>query len=163
MSGKNKLQGGVLGTLMLVQLVGGLWFTAVTGVRDSKFFDRSFIPAWQVSRQPPVQSLPQINLDPYKVCFFQQWRPGEFSFIATALSFGASPTSCMVSTSDFLSCLTLLSTSPCHGINLQIFLHSSPFSSRQEDLGKDIRVFRPSCEGFCETRRYTSCSCSPVN
>lgn len=36
-----------------------------------------------------MQSLPQINLDAFKVCFFQQWKPAEFSFITIATSFGA--------------------------------------------------------------------------
>ena len=37
-----------------------------------------------------MAQLPQINIDPFRVCFFQQWRPGEFSFIILAISFGMS-------------------------------------------------------------------------
>jgi hypothetical protein len=61
-----------------------------------------------VSIRLPVQALPQINLDAFKVCLFQQWRPGEISFVTIAVAFGTSryhTTLRMVSTSisDILS------------------------------------------------------------
>lgn len=67
-TGRNKILGGIACVLVIVQLVSGLWFTAVTGVR-------------------PMQQLPQINIDPFRICFFRQWRPGEFSFIILAITF----------------------------------------------------------------------------
>lgn len=49
------------------------------------FTTRSFT---RDSLELPVLSLPQVNLDAYRVCFFQQWRPGELIFITVAVSFG---------------------------------------------------------------------------
>jgi hypothetical protein len=41
-----------------------------------------------VSRRLPVNPLPPINLDAFKICSFNQWRPGEFGFVIIAVSFG---------------------------------------------------------------------------
>ena len=43
-TGKGKLQCGMLCVLILAQLVGGVWFTIVTGIRPSEFYD-SFVHA----------------------------------------------------------------------------------------------------------------------
>ena len=68
-TGKGKLQGGLLGLLILAQFVGGIWFTVVTGTGPSKFSNpvRSFTRVRVLTcaasstittdRSGPVQSL----------------------------------------------------------------------------------------------------------
>jgi len=42
-----------------------------------------------VSSATIVASLPDINLDAYKICFPPRWRPGELTFTSISVTFGA--------------------------------------------------------------------------
>ncbi|KAF9783339.1 hypothetical protein BJ322DRAFT_1022033 [Thelephora terrestris] len=69
-SGRNKLHASVLFVLLAAQSCAGIWLTVVAGTH-------------------PIQSLPQINLDAFKVCLVQQWRPGVISFVTIGVAFVA--------------------------------------------------------------------------
>jgi len=40
--------------------------------------------------RPPAQPLPEIDLDAFKVCFYQRWRVGELLFTNLVIAFGMS-------------------------------------------------------------------------
>ncbi|KAF9643583.1 hypothetical protein BDM02DRAFT_3123236 [Thelephora ganbajun] len=68
---RNKLVGGAFSVLIFAEFCFGTGFIVRTTIR-------------------PLQSLPEINLDAYKACFFERWRVGELSFTAIAAVFDIS-------------------------------------------------------------------------
>ncbi|KAF9783340.1 hypothetical protein BJ322DRAFT_147481 [Thelephora terrestris] len=93
-TGRSKVHACVLCALILGQLAIGLALAIVSGIR-------------------PLNPLPPINLDAFKICSFNQWRPGEFGFVIVAVSFGTP--SYPPPTSDTMS------TAPYHLVDLFAF------------------------------------------
>ena len=47
-----------------------------------------FVCSRAISYRLPVQPLPEINLDAYKVCLPPRWRPGVLTFAGISVTFG---------------------------------------------------------------------------
>ncbi|KAF9648019.1 hypothetical protein BDM02DRAFT_3187465 [Thelephora ganbajun] len=60
-TGKNRLLGGALFVIISAQLCLGIYLVVRAAVN-------------------PIQSVPEIDLDPFKVCFCKRWRLGEILF-----------------------------------------------------------------------------------
>ncbi|KAF9643257.1 hypothetical protein BDM02DRAFT_1545403 [Thelephora ganbajun] len=65
---RNRLVGGALSVLIIAQLCFGIWAIVMAAIF-------------------PIQSVPEINLDAYRICFFKRWRFGELSFTITTVAF----------------------------------------------------------------------------
>lgn len=51
---------------------------------------RSSAPPHVNLHQPLVQPLPDIDLDPFKICIYRRWKVGELIYYALAMLFGTS-------------------------------------------------------------------------
>ncbi|KAF9648022.1 hypothetical protein BDM02DRAFT_2449903 [Thelephora ganbajun] len=60
-TGRNRLLGGALFVVISAQLCLGIYFVTRAAIN-------------------PIQSVPEIDLDPFKVCFYKRWRLGEILF-----------------------------------------------------------------------------------
>ncbi|KAF9646677.1 hypothetical protein BDM02DRAFT_3188645 [Thelephora ganbajun] len=97
MTRKNKFLGCVLGLLIAAQFWFGIFSTVWIALR-------------------PLQPIPEIYLDVFKVCAYKRWRLGELIFVNMAISFGVSLSSNLQLnfSSGTLMCLTPQSS--YHGI-----------------------------------------------
>ena len=64
----------------------GIYAVAKITMGPCGFLNSSFICVW--THQPPVEPLPEINLDPFRVCFHRRWRFGELFYISLVIAFG---------------------------------------------------------------------------
>ena len=87
-TGRRKLLGILFCALIAAQFGFGLYFTVRDGKHSGGSLDsiRSFV----TSCLSLAQKLPDINLDAYKICLAQRWRPGEVIFTSITMAFGMS-------------------------------------------------------------------------
>jgi len=85
-TGRNRFLCGALCVLASAQLGFGVYHTVMYSVLPCGFLNRFFVRA--VSSRSLVQSLPEIDLDAYRVCIPPKFRPGEVTFTSISLVFG---------------------------------------------------------------------------
>lgn len=83
---KNKLLSGALCVLIAAQLSAGAYSTIRFALAQRKFPTCSFVRV-RTHGFPALQTL-DINLDVFKVCSYNRWRPAEFIYSNIAISFG---------------------------------------------------------------------------
>ena len=83
---RNKFLGGGLLVLTVVQFCFGIYSTAVDAKSPREFINRLFVRI--LSHRWPVQPLPKINLDAYRICLPQRSRSGELVFTSFSITFG---------------------------------------------------------------------------
>ena len=86
MTKRNKLLCGALSVLAAARLGSGICYAAVDGIGPCESLSRLVIRI--SSHQLLVQSLPEMNLDAYRVRLPHRWRPGELAFTSTSVIFG---------------------------------------------------------------------------
>ena len=90
---KNRLVGGALSVLIVAQISFGIYSVIRTGMGPREFLSRLFVRArahWSLA----VLTLPEIDLDPFKVCTYKRWRLGELIYVNLLIAFGTpSPSS----------------------------------------------------------------------
>ena len=86
-TGRNRFLCGALCVLTAAQLCFGIYYTVMYSVLPCETLDSFFAHAWFNSRSL-VQSLPEIDLDAYRVCVPPKFRPGEVTFTSISFVFG---------------------------------------------------------------------------
>ena len=89
MTGRNKFIAGLLCFLIALQLPIGLLALIRAVLEPSNSLNYSSIRAW--THRPLGLLSPEIDLDPFKICIYGRWRPGELLFTNTTLAFGTPP------------------------------------------------------------------------
>ena len=51
-------------------------------------FYRSLSELSEITFDPKAAQLPDVPLEEYRICMFQQWRPGEIAFTVLSLLYG---------------------------------------------------------------------------
>ena len=87
-AGRGKLLGVVFCVLIAAQFGSGLCNTVWYGEHQSESLGS--ICSFMVSRLSLAIKLPELDLDAYKLCLAQRWRPGEVTFSSITVVFGTS-------------------------------------------------------------------------
>ena len=86
-TGRNRFLCGALCILAAAQLGFGLYHTVMYSVLPCES-PQQFFRSRVVSSRSLVQSLPEIDLDVYRVCIPPKFRPGEVTFTSISFVFG---------------------------------------------------------------------------
>ena len=84
---KNKLVGSALSALIVTQVFLGIYSVIRIGMDPCEFLNHPFVRARRAHRFP-VPPLPDIDLDPFKVCIYKRWRFGELFYVNLLIAFG---------------------------------------------------------------------------
>ena len=86
MTKRNKFFCGVLSALVATQFGFGMRYAVMDGTSPCEFLNHLVVR--MLFHRSLVQSLPDINLDVYKMCLPHRWRAGELTFISISVVFG---------------------------------------------------------------------------
>ena len=87
-TGRNKLIGGAFALAIAAQFCHGTFSIIWFAFGPRKSLNHLTVRVW--TNQFLVASLPEINLDPFKVCLYKRWRPGELVYYNQTIFFGKS-------------------------------------------------------------------------
>ena len=88
MTGRNKFIGVILALAVTVQLCQGVFSIVWIALRPRKSLNHLTVRVW--TYQLLVESLPEINLDPFELCLYERWRLGELMYYNLSTFFGKS-------------------------------------------------------------------------
>ena len=87
-TGKNKLLGGALALVIVAELCSAMFSVVWFALGPCEFPTRLSFDV--CLRRPLVQPLPEVNLDPFKICIYKRWETGELMYYGLAMLFGTS-------------------------------------------------------------------------
>ena len=88
MTGQNKLVGGALALTIAAQFCHGIFSVFWFAFGPRKYLNHLTVRVR--THRLPVAPFPEINLDPFKLCGFGQWKLGELMYYNLAIFFGKS-------------------------------------------------------------------------
>ena len=92
-TGRNKLIGIVLALTIAAQFCQGTFAIIWIALHSRKAYNHLIVRVrthWFL-----VEPLPEINLDPFKICLYERWRLGELMYYNLSTFFGTpSPSTC---------------------------------------------------------------------
>jgi hypothetical protein len=87
-TGQNKLIGIILALAVVAQFCQGVFAVVWIGLGPRKSLNHLTVRAR--THRFLVQPLPEVNLDPFKVCLYKLWSLGEHTYYSLTIFFGKS-------------------------------------------------------------------------
>ena len=86
MTGRKKWIGVALALSVALQVCYGIFSVVWIGLGPRKSLNHLTIRVW--THRFPVQSFPEISLDPFEICVYKLWNLGELIFYNLTIAFG---------------------------------------------------------------------------